>query len=1065
MLALSLSLLLFAFWTVVGQAFQSALKLRFGMLRSWLLAPGIGIAVVAMPLMIGSQAGYPIGPYARPLALILGLAAAAVLLWRRPLFPWRALWPFVFAVFFSLLWCAWPALKFGFSWVSFVNDDFTNYCLAAERFKDFGFFRAPTHAELAGSDYTQYYWFMHAVQLMRFGSEHALAWLSSITGRPSQQVFMPAIVAFGMAQIFAVAGLVLYKGRLRRQARWTALMLAFSPMFMFGSLYQLIAQVSGMSLLITLIALLTAHLATRRRLRVLAYAVPTAIVGTALCLFYPEVTPFAVGTVGLFIVLKGVRTRTLPGAQIVLLEYTILGVVFLLRYNLISYIYTLARQYVGGTKQIDLSLSLFPFFLIPSGLSSVFGLQPMNLDVSDPWGSILIAAGLILMAMVLASAIRGTWRLVPVSCLLLVDFAFSAHLYRTGNDFGLYKSVMFMQPALMAALAAALAAMPRPRWLPSAGIAALFAATAWTGLVYTRSSAGVSTGVICEINHASDLMGRIPPAPPPGEHWTGDIDNVSAVKLAAASYRGTDIKFVCRDYFDPLFVPDADWPFLDWYPHQEAFALGREYLKWRRDEVVVERTVLGTGFKEVVEPLSADALLDLSPRLSLFNKLRPGSGDETAIFAVEKGRNAANRLVFVHSNLGNHYYLGDRRKISYFQQQPDYFQKAGVFNGIGRFLLLRVEHPSDPLYLRVAVTKTLMGGGRNTWSPGAAILGKGTVPLGAVGSGALNLIAGPVSPVWFDGTAYIALDFDQPASQYPIYRTGLKALYNTEVNLDYRRLVAYARDISALSPEERDALPKPRSLSRFPLDLVRADGLEFSGIYEDGWLSPDSEFILGAARAGESVRIRGYVPELPGAKAGGELVITINRGLAFRVSAPPGPFSWVVPVAEPGKTTRVALHFTSGGPLPNGDGRPAAAKLDSLDIGPTPVGRCEFAAGGSPRFPCEGVDQDGWAVAADDIALPVNPSVYALRFEFEYPGWPGIPAQGAVSILIEGQPARTLALKPGTNSVTLPLMPGSPVRHVHLQAKGTFRLPAPDGRERAFRLLSVEAIAAVETHE
>ena len=285
------------------------------------------------------------------------------------------------------------------------------------------------------------------------------------------------------------------------------------------------------------------------------------------------------------------------------------------------------------------------------------------------------------------------------------------------------------------------------------------------------------------------------------------------------------------------------------------------------------------------------------------------------------------------------------------------------------------------------------------------------------------------------------------------------------MNLDYRRLVAYARDISALSAADRDALPKPRSLSHFPLDLVQADGLEFSGIYEDGWLSPDSEVILGAARSGESVRLRGYVPVLPGAKAGGEMLITINGGPAFRVSAPPGSFNWVVPVAVPGRTTRVALHFTAGGLLPNGDGRPAAAKLESLDIGPTPAGPCQFATAGSPRFPCEGVDQDGWALAGDDVALPVNPSVYALRFEFEYPGWPGIPAQGDVTVSIEGQPARTLALKPGTNSVTLPLMPGSPVRHVHLQSKGAFRLPAPDGRERAFRLLSVEEIVAAETHE
>ncbi len=1065
MLALSLSLLLFAFWTAVGQAVQVALRLKVGVLRSWLLAPGIGIAVVAIPLMIGNQAGVSIGAFARPLTLVLALAAAAALLWRPPRFPWRALAPFVLAILFALAWVAWPALKFGFNWVSFVNDDFTNYCLAAERFRDFGFYRIPTLAELAGRDYTQYYWFMHALQLMRFGSEHALAWLAAVTGKPALQIFMPAIVAFGMAQIFAAAGLVLHSGRRRLHATWTALLLSFSPMFMFGSLYQLIAQVAGVCLLVTLVALLTAHLATRRRLRVIAYAVPAAIVGAALCIFYPEVTPFGILTVGLFLVAKGIRTRSLPGAQIVLLEYVIVGVVLLLRYNFISYIYTLANQFVGGTRHVDLSLSLFPFFLVPSGLASVFGLQPMNFDLPDPKASLLIAAGMILLVTTLVCAVRGAWRAVPVACLLLVDFVFSAYLYRTGNDFGLYKSVMFMQPALMAALAGVLVARPRLRWLPPVGAAALFAGTVWTGLVYTRSSTGAGAGVVMEVSHASELIGRRPPPPPAGDHWTSDIDNVSSAKLAAGLYKGTDIRFVCRDYFYSVFLPAADWPLMDWYPHRELFALGRKIIEWREKEAFVLRRIFDTEFTETVEPVPADAFLDASSRLSLFNKLHPGSAGEQGIFTLDDPRDTANRLAFIHSDRGNQYFLGDRRKISYFQQQPDDFYKQGECNGIGRFLLLRVEHPSDPLYLRVSATKTLMGGGRNTWSPGAAVLGKSTVPLGAVGSGALNRIAGPVSPIWLDGVAYIALDFDQAATPYPIVRTGLRALYNSNVNLDYRRLVAYARDISAISPEERDALPRPRGIAQFPLDLVQANGLEFSGIYEDGWLSPDSEFVLGAAHSGESVRLRGYVPELPGAKPDGELVITINGSSKFRISANHGPFNWVVPVAEPGRTTRVALHFTSGGSLPNGDGRPAAAKLESLDIGPAPAGRCQFATVGSPRFPSEGVDQDGWVGAGGDIALPVGPSVYAIRFEFEYPGWVAIPAQGAVEISIEGQPARTLALKPGSNSVTLPAMPGPPVRHVHLGATGTFRLPAPDNRERAFRLLSVEEIMAANTHE
>ena len=67
MLALGLSFLLFGFWTLVGQAVFSALKIRLGVLRSWLLAPSVGLSVVVLLLMVFNQAGWPIGRFARPI--------------------------------------------------------------------------------------------------------------------------------------------------------------------------------------------------------------------------------------------------------------------------------------------------------------------------------------------------------------------------------------------------------------------------------------------------------------------------------------------------------------------------------------------------------------------------------------------------------------------------------------------------------------------------------------------------------------------------------------------------------------------------------------------------------------------------------------------------------------------------------------------------------------------------------------------------------------------------------------------------------------------------------------
>ena len=152
--ALALSFLFVAYLAFVGRAALELCRWRGGILRAWLLAPAVGLAVVLLTTTILNQAGLPVRTFAWPLTLVLGAIAAAVFRWRRPPTPERALWPFVALAVFSLFWTGWPHFRFNFDWLSYVNDDFVNYCLAAERFKDFGFWRTPTLEELGGRDIT-----------------------------------------------------------------------------------------------------------------------------------------------------------------------------------------------------------------------------------------------------------------------------------------------------------------------------------------------------------------------------------------------------------------------------------------------------------------------------------------------------------------------------------------------------------------------------------------------------------------------------------------------------------------------------------------------------------------------------------------------------------------------------------------------------------------------------------------------------------------------------------------------------------------------------------------------
>lgn len=1054
MIPLVIALGIFLYWTFLGKAVLALFSRSIGILRSWLLAPGVGFATLFIAVAILNQAGIPIKAFAWGVTISFLIFTIGVFKYRNIIVPVRALGPFFAAIGFSLLWSAWPMFHFGFNWLSYVNDDFTNYCLAAERFKDFGFYRVPSKAELVGVDYAQYYWFMHAIQLMRFGSEHAVAWLSSLTGRPALEVFMPTIISFALAQIFAASALVLAKGRYRNHAKWTAILLSFSPMFIFGSLYQLIAQVSGICLLLCLVVLLTSGPVKRRRGRIALHAISTSIVGAALCVFYPEVTPFACLAVGLYLILKWIRKSELPGAEIVLLQYSIIGIIVLLRYNIISYLYTLCNQFVGGTRRIDLSLSLFPFFLIPSGLASIFGLQAMNQDVANPWGSIVILIGFVLLVLCIIFAVKKAYEGSALGCLLLVELVVSGLLYRTGNDFGLYKAVMFMQPLLMAALAWNLVSIKVQRLIPLIATC-LFLLTCSTTLIYTKGSIGAGGGMTGEVSLASQLINNRPKAPKQGTHWLSDIDNVSAAKLVAGFYRGTSISFICRDYFYPVFLPHSDWPYVRFYPNWNQFDQAVNMMTERAKTSFVVKPILGTTFTDVVDNTPVDAYLGQVSELSLFNKINQNEIRSNSLLTLTKPSEIKNRLAFIHSEKGNQYYLGDRRHISYFQQENDYFREHAYFNGIGQFLLLRVENPSPLIFVRIAATKTLMGGGHTEWSSKATLIGERSVTLGAVGSGALNLIVGPLKPVWLDGNAYIAIDFNQSAISVPTHRSWLKALYNSSINLDYRRLVGFGRDISALSLDEYQRLERPRGIASFPSDLVTATGLEFSGVYEDGWLSTDSHFIFGKPELGDQLRIKGYIPELPGVKKSQNILIRVNRDTVYRITAEPGEFDWALPINQQENITQLDITTDSKTVLPDSDLRPVAAHLSYIGLDSKGVFDYDYTRPEQARPIAKNVSQDGWARAFSDVTIPLAQTTQELVLKVEYPGWQDLPQQAEINISDQFNHTTRILLHKGINEIVVPSVKGSHQLNLRFASKKSFTLPAPDLRICAFRLIAI----------
>ncbi len=1060
MLALAFSLLVFVYWTVLGRAVISVAYPRVGVLRGWLLSPALGLSIVVLAVMVLNQAGIPIRHFASLTSLLLGVSAVGLLVWRRPVLPSRRIAPFAIAILFAWLWTGWPAFETGFKWISYANDDMANYCLAAQRFMDNGFYAVPTKAELAGRDYASYYYFMHVADMMRFGAEHVVAWTASIGRIKATEAFMPAILALGLVQISAAGALVLHRGRLRRVALLTVWLMAVSPLFMLGTLYQLIAQVGGVALLLTIVALLLRTWGTPSRPTLVRYSVLPAINAAALCVFYPEVTPFAVLTFGGYGFVWVLRFRRFPATLATVATYTLLGVLLLLRHNIISYVSILIVQSGGALNAANLLLSLFPYFMIPTGFSNLFGWMPLAHDFPEPVISLSIVAGMLLVAAILLRAVRDAWRLTPAAFLLLAEFALAMRLFLAANDFGLYKLAMWLQPLLLAGFAGLVLALTRNRARHAFAIIALYAITAApTAFYYTDASRGLKAGGLTELRLASKL-GLHPDLPTDrNAQITSTIENVVAAKFAATETRGHPVVFAARDYFFPTTRWDYDHPgwALKFQPHFDEMAQAEPLIAWRNHTLIANAVLWHTQFSQPILDAPTEFYLSVDGRLSLFNKfdLPANRLNDHGIFVTEPASTVHNRLLFVHSGLGNHYYLGDRRKISFFQQEDDLFAPGRTFNGIGRFMLLRIENPSPKVYVRISATRTLVTG-RTAWKPGAKVRGETDFPLGVKGNGAFNLFIGPVTPVEFKGAHYLAIDFAEMPAQLTDYRPGLKSLYNRAVRLDYRQLVGWARDISAISEEEYASLHRPDAVTTFPRDLAQADTLEYSGAYEDGWLSPDATFVLRGTTRGELLRIRGAVPRIDGTSLGnGTLRITINGETPIVVPAAPGDFDWLVPIEKRDPATRVELAFSASAPLPGRDQRPAAAKLRSIGIAEAVLPHTsDYTAPGTERLAAAGIDSDGWMSRDASVLLPASERAMDVAVQFEYPGW-AQEQHGGVRGRV-GDIAVSVPLIPGQRpTMNLRLAPSATPRALELDAPAEFVLPAPDSRRRSLRVLSV----------
>jgi hypothetical protein len=192
------------------------------------------------------------------------------------------------------------------------------------------------------------------------------------------------------------------------------------------------------------------------------------------------------------------------------------------------------------------------------------------------------------------------------------------------------------------------------------------------------------------------------------------------------------------------------------------------------------------------------------------------------------------------------------------------------------------------------------------------------------------VFSAPLTPQVVGGVPYILLDMGAAGHLPAVERHGLQDLYGRSVPTDPRFLTSYVRDISVVDAARYASLRPPAALSAFPADLANPD-LEYSGLYEDGWIGTEGYVRLAGGPRAELV-VRGAVP----AGAGQHLDLLVDGRNLASVAIVPGPLSVRAAVPASGTSRRIELRFARSIKLNPPDERPAAAHLTFLGLVPPP---------------------------------------------------------------------------------------------------------------------------------
>jgi len=925
--AFCFTLAVFGFWVLLGRAVLSLCPTGLPSLQEWLLSPAVGLSALLLPVFWINRAGVPVKDFGVPLVLGLAAFSGGVLFYKRPDTPRRELGIAAGILLGALIFAAWPMFRFGFAWVSFCNDDMANYCLAADRFLNHGFFEGPNLEDyLQGKDYKQALWFAYAAGV-RPGSELILATACSFLGpKSAHQAFMPVVAGLHLSLLSATGAMALASPGKNSRSFVAIGMTAISSLTILGFLYQLIAQVGGLTLLIASSCLFLRTFYKRQNQNLsnkLISTIPNALVTTALTIYYPEVLPFlamgfCVFSLAYIIWKKELRTPFVTTNIITLIQIIILG-----NTNLFTCFNFLVSQAKGSVSKIDLTQLAFPYFVIPSGLPKFWGFLGLTEGKNEPTTSILICAAITIFAYYLIKVLpKSLQRESPSACVLLGQLLIALFLFYKKADFGLFKLAMYFQPFLWCSVAENIHKFPKSK-IGFPLFSLILIANIPIGLKYVDESTGSldkSLGFV-QISSATrtHLITKLKNffQDPNNKNYTIVVpsSNIVLAKFTSLYSSGNNCHFIAKPFFNNLIDIGKNK-----YPSIVRSALGKQRIQklkngnsFSSEDIPKKKN---SGFRYLSFPQVQELPI---------NRLNRTGSD-----ILECSASPIQQLAFIESAYGRFYYVvGEQRRdnIAIFKPENDPYFPQNYFCALGEHILFQVFSKNKrPRILLEITTSPLISAGAEK----LPTVKLNNVDFGFKGNGAARLVSEPINLEKVGQEFYLSMDIPNQAKQFPIMRSLIQSIYSKNISDDFRRITAFCRNIEILDANNYDHnnFNIPTEVKNFPADLSNKS-LEFSGIFEDGWLSENSVWKLRPQETHSTLQIKGFIPRISDDSFNTFINIKIDGSLAYKKRHSIGNFLIELPVKGTFVRT-IEINISNAQILPNKDGRQIGAKLNYI---------------------------------------------------------------------------------------------------------------------------------------